>query len=224
MNVNAIKINKVYHDGEVDLDELLPEAVEGLEVVEGLIANENVLGAKNLLPLTLDNLKSINTSGTWNGNAYTLYGVTFTVNTDSLGSVTDITVNGTATGDTIFALCASSYASVTDLKFVKTDIPYTLSQETNSSDIRFKFDSGGAWDYPQIAGNGEVNFTFTDASKTYMPMLQVINGVSISNVATKVMIRLATDPNNTYTPYAMGNQELTQRLLSLESRVAALEG
>jgi hypothetical protein len=224
MNVNSIKFNNVYHDGEVDLDALLPEAVEGLDVIKGLDENKEVLGAKNLLSLTLENLKAINTTGTWSGNAYTLNGITFTVNTDSLGSVTDITVQGNTTADTLFALCVSSYTSITNLKFIKTNIAYTFSQETTSSDIKFKFDSGGPWNYPQITGNGEVDFTFYNASETYMPMLYVANGTRISSVTTKVMIRLATDPNPTYRPYAMSNQELTQRLLSLEQRVAALEG
>ena len=223
MNVNSIKINNVYHNGEVDLDGLLPEAVEDLTVIKGLDENKEILGAKNLLPLTLANLKAINTSGSWSGNTYTLYGLTFTVNTDSFGSVASITVQGAATSDVLFALCVSSYTSITNLKFIKTNIAYTFSQETTSSDIRFKFDSGGPWDYPQIAGNGEVDFTFDTASQTYMPMLHVANGTRISSATTKVMIRLASDPNPTYRPYAMSNQELTQRLISLEQRVAALE-
>lgn len=50
---------------------------------------------KNKLPLDLATIKSLNTSGTWSGNAYTLYDVTFTVNTDDGGNVTGIKVNGT---------------------------------------------------------------------------------------------------------------------------------
>ena len=190
--------------------------------LHGLDENKEILGAKNLLPLNLENLKAINTSGSWSGNAYTLNGITFTVNMDSLGSVESITVQGNATGDCLFALCVSTYRSITDLKFIKTNIAYTFSQETTSSDIKFKFDSGGPWDYPQIAGNGEVDFTFNTAGNTYMPMLYVYNGTRTSRVTTKVMIRLASDPNPTYAPYAMGNQELTSNVNALNSNKEVL--
>lgn len=210
MNVNSIKINKVYHNGEVNLDEMLPEAVEGLEVVEGLIANENLLGAKNLFPLTLDNLKAINTAGTWSGNAYTLNGVTFTVNTDGLGSVTDITVNGTATNTTVMFMSQSTQSY--DCDTVLNGCPsggstsgYTLDANSN------------LFDY----GEGVT----IDANTTITTIrLRIASGTAITNQVFYPMIRLATDPNPTYRPYAMSNQELTQRLLSLEQRVAALEG
>jgi hypothetical protein len=48
-------------------------------------------GGKNLIPMSLSEFKELNTSGTWDGNAYTRNGVTFTDNGD--GSVT---INGTS--------------------------------------------------------------------------------------------------------------------------------
>jgi hypothetical protein len=51
---------------------------------------------KNILPVTLDGIKSLNTSGTWSGNVYTSNNVKYTIETDDGGNVVDIKVNGTA--------------------------------------------------------------------------------------------------------------------------------
>ena len=52
---------------------------------------------KNLLKLSISDIKHKNTVGTWSGNVYTLYGITYTVQTDSDENVVGIKVNGTAT-------------------------------------------------------------------------------------------------------------------------------
>ena len=51
---------------------------------------------KNKLPLVLANIKTDNTSGTWNGNTYTLSGGKFTVTVDADGNVTSIETGGNA--------------------------------------------------------------------------------------------------------------------------------
>ena len=72
-------------------------------------------GGKNLLPMTVEGLKAINTTGVWNGNVYTLDGITFTVETDDADNVTGIKANGTSTADWVslntptFTLTAGSY-------------------------------------------------------------------------------------------------------------------
>lgn len=57
-----------------------------VDVVEGV----------NLLKNTLDELKVLNTSGTWNDNVYTHNSVQYTVSTNEKGAVNAITANGTA--------------------------------------------------------------------------------------------------------------------------------
>ena len=52
---------------------------------------------KNRLLLTLSDIKSANTSGTWAGNVYTVSDCTFTVNTDTDGNVVSITAANAAT-------------------------------------------------------------------------------------------------------------------------------
>jgi hypothetical protein len=45
---------------------------------------------------TLENLKTLNATGTWDSNRYTINGVTFTASTDDEGNVTSINLNGTS--------------------------------------------------------------------------------------------------------------------------------
>ena len=77
----------------------------GIESGESGIAitNANTLGVQNkqLLKLTIDRLKELNTMGTWSGNEYTHRGVKFTVDVNN-GNVESITANGTTTGLSTF--------------------------------------------------------------------------------------------------------------------------
>lgn len=59
---------------------------------------------KNLIPATLDNVKTLNSTGTWEDNAYTLNGVTFTVHANADGYITGVDLSGTASEQTEFAL------------------------------------------------------------------------------------------------------------------------
>lgn len=60
-------------------------------------------GWKNILPMTVADIKAANTRGTWSGNAYTVDGVTFTIQTDIAGNITGVTVSGTATSTATFS-------------------------------------------------------------------------------------------------------------------------
>lgn len=82
-------ISPVFSTGQ-EVDEALTSGLQSkaalVELVDG--------GAKNRLPFNdLAVIKTKNTGGTWNGNAYTWNGVTFTINSDF-----SVTVDGTATG------------------------------------------------------------------------------------------------------------------------------
>jgi len=182
--------------------------------VNALNSNKDLLGVKNLLPLTLENLKAINTAGTWSGNAYTRNGVTFTVNTDSLGSVTDITVNGTTSLDTFLIL--QNWGEWLNLgEYILSGCPSGGSADTYQIMIGNVTTGSGETQINFNNYGGETNINIT--KKDSVCRLYVKNA---TNQVFKPMIRLATDPNPTYRPYAMSNQELTQRLLALEARLS----
>lgn len=94
---NADKLDAVLHEQAEDISEV-QNAQSDLETAEA--ADRAALvelidgGGKNRLPFSdLAVIKSMNTGGTWDGNAYTWNGVTFTINSDF-----SVAVDGTATG------------------------------------------------------------------------------------------------------------------------------
>ena len=178
------------------------------------VTTRSALGAKNLLPFDLATCKARNTSGTWSGNAYTISGVTFTVNEDNT-----INVNGTSAAETEFKL--GIYAKTDNITTgcivsngdagVSGNWLSTLQYRTDSSFIsQDNFISNKVITVPSNCTN--IEFTiYINPNKT------------LSNVVFKPMIRLATDSDPTYQPYAMTNQELTTAKLdtaTLKSIVA----
>ena len=187
----------------------LASSIEGASTVEGALSalstnkatqaevNDivNVLGAKNLLPN--------------NAVSQTTNGVTFTVNSD--GSVT---VNGTASENTW--LWFVSYAQG---GFYLPVGRYILNgSEQEASDT---YD----WSvYVTIAGESSnlasdwghdtdgVAFENTSASNKLISAIWIKSGAVLNNALFKPMIRLASDPDDTYQPYAKTNKELTDGL------------
>lgn len=193
---NKAKANKVLNttlypmlrDASITDDTYEPyhESVE--EVVEQIYADNGVVGAKNLLPN--------------NATSQTKNGVTFTVNAD--GSVT---ANGTATAST-------------DL-IVSRDLPllyggrYILSGCPSGGAVSkyritaYRVDSidgqsGSLFDI----GDG-LEFTYKNMTGNARFIIYIENGVTVDNLTFYPMLRLASDPDDTYVPYAMTNRELT---------------
>jgi hypothetical protein len=46
----------------------------------------------------------------------------------------------------------------------------------------------------------------------YRMIVRIYSGTTVSNVVFKPLLRLATDPDSTYQPYAMTNQQLTKHI------------
>ena len=145
---------------------------------------------KNLLPMTVDGIKALNTSGTWSGNAYTFQGITYTVNTDSSGNVTTIVANGTSTGNADLVLDRNNQlhypagilngapSSSCDLRIEQVDSPWrTIARDT---------------------GSGASFNEFTEKAAIFA---RVANGVTVSNVVLKPMIRKASIQDDTFEPY-----------------------
>ena len=131
-------------------------------------------GGKNLLPTTVTEIKTLNTAGTWNGNAYTLNGVTFTIVTDDAGNVTGITVSGTA----------SATARLTS------------GGGSSSYNMRVYPSSGTA--IATDTGNG-ATFEYQDG---YFVAITVVKETAISSPITyKPMVRIATDADTSFAPY-----------------------
>ena len=145
-------------------------------------------GGKNKLPLILSAIKTANTAGTWSGNAYTIVGVTFTVLTDSVGNVTGIRANGTASATASVMIPASG---ITD-GMILTGCPSGGSASTyqivaGTSDARSATDNGtGA----------------TISGATDRVIMRVYSGTNVAGKTFYPMIRLSTEADATFAPYS----------------------
>lgn len=151
---------------------------------------QGILGAKNLLKN--------------NAVTATINGVTFTVNSDGT-----ITANGTATGgDALFNLCFEE--AFTDL----VNIPLILSGCPSGGGLN-KYGFQIYRNTNPIIEYGEgANITVlsSDLSNNIRARILVWNGTTVNNIVFKPMLRLASDTDPTYVPYAMTNSELTSKI------------
>lgn len=151
---------------------------------------------KNKLPLVLDDIKASNTQGTWNANSYTRNGLTFKVNADADGNITDITVTGTATSTTVLRIDGVTGFSVGT--FALNGCPSGGNTSTTYCVRAYK--SGNT-----LASDTGSGTTFTDlgtATNTYIGLL-IWNGYNCgSGVVFKPMVRLASETDASFEPYS----------------------
>lgn len=145
-------------------------------------SEQTVLGAKNFLENS--------------GKTTTHNEVTFTVYDDG-----SIKMNGTATGGDAYLRITASLTSL-----LKSGISYILNGCTGGSASTYMLYSGnaGQWDAP----NGDAVKTYDGSFNSIY--LVVKNGVTVENVMVYPMIRLASNPNNTFAPFAGSNEYLTK--------------
>ena len=169
---------------------------------------------KNLLPLTVDGIKALNTNGTWNGNAYTFYGVTFTIQTDNNGNVVSISANGT-TDSSIWASALS--------------LPYLYIINGESYIITGCPSGGSARTYVLYTTNDGSNnvmdhgdgrsYSATFTGQAYV-RIAIYKGATVNNIVFKPMIRYATITDQTFAPYI---PSVDARLESVESELNILK-
>lgn len=149
---------------------------------------------KNVLPYTLESLKTDNTNGTWSGNTYSFHNVSFKINTDEKGNVIGIETSGTANANTTFYVMKDSNGSEFNgmtLNGCTNGSPntYYIAFGENSSPYREFIDTGSGVD---ISGLDEkVGWRF---------YIFIANGKS-ANTTFYPMLRVSTDTDPTYEPY-----------------------
>lgn len=172
-------------------------------VTPHILAMENVLGAKNLLPFNLYAMKKANVLGTWNGNVYSYNGVNYTVNDDS------VTANGTPSADSYFVFYPRYIAEYKT--FAISGCPEGGSTSTYYIEAYARDSSFSPLYVVQDTGKGNA---IGNAYAIDNMLCVIKQGYTASNITFYPMIRPAgTDP--TYVPYAMTNAELTERISSV---------
>lgn len=158
--------------------------------LNGIQDNINKNGTKNLLPNR--------------GTSYTAGNLTITKNTD--GSVT---LNGTNnTGSTVWWKFAE------DIVWGNEDESWEINGFPNEHTYNgYIFSLDG--DSSVTIGTGLFYFGFTVANST--TWIGINPGASFSNLTIYPMVRLASDTDSTYQPYAMTNQMVTSLLTTNEA-------
>ena len=147
---------------------------------------------KNKLSMSLSGIKSINTSGTWSGNTYTLNDVTFSVNTDDADNIIGIQVSGTASAEAVFKINSSTMDSLeVGSSYILSGCPSGGSQNTYCLFINYKgIDSGAGY-----------SFTAESTANLFCA-ISIKSGVSGSNKIFYPMVRLSTISDATFAPYS----------------------
>ena len=154
---------------------------------------------KNLLQMTLANLKAYNTVGTWSGNTYTRSDVAFTVLTDSDDNVIGINANGTASADTYFFVDGNTSAFgsiVAGQSVVINGCPDGASGSTYFINV-YVNNSASTPVYET-----EVSYTYPETLTQHNCAVWVKSGYNIQNKVFQPMIRFSTEDDGTFEPYS----------------------
>lgn len=168
------------------------------------------IGAKNLLPFDISHIIRINGGGTWNGLAYTYNGVTYTLLSDGT-----VRVNGTATAYSLFRIIDANSIFLNP----SNDYYITGSPSSSTASTYYVYYSeliNGSWVYYSNLGDEDTLFTPNITATQCVVDIVVRDGQIADNVIFKPMLRLATDSDSTYQPYAMTNKELTKQVAPID--------
>ena len=136
---------------------------------------------KNKLVLLADEIKAVNTAGTWSGNTYTVSGMTYTLNADSYGHIVSVTINGTTTTYPTFRIPINGLTVGQSYKLYRDGFRSRLIKDN------------------EIVNDASSAYTFTAESGEYWVVL--FTGAStVSNVTVHPMVCLDSDAS-TFEPY-----------------------
>ena len=168
-------------------------------------ADNGVLGAKNLLPIKLSEIKAINSVGTWSNNVYSYNGIDYTFTVEN-GYITKVNVNGNASDLSVLKLC-NGIKSLVGGRYILSGCPSGGSISTYFLQGYRVESADGQSGSVQDAGNG-VAFDYLNTVTNDNFSILVIKNTTV-NVDYYPMLRLATDIDPTYQPYAQTNRKLT---------------
>ena len=167
-----------------------------IEPVQDLHGYENPWpagGGDNIVPMTLSSIKSANTNGTWNGNAYTYNGITFTVDADDGGNIKSIKVNGNNSGVQFNFTLVDNATILSGM--------YRLSGVTSGSYTTLWLNMYNTTGSANIGDNLNGSNTITIASDiSYRLRITVAASASISNAMVYPMLLTDSSPISSYVP------------------------
>lgn len=164
-------------------------AISGYDKIEVLSCG------KNILPLTLDDIKkaSANASptGSWSGNIWSGGGITIEIQYDNYGNVSGLKANGTANQNVLFIFAGGINLKYTQYTF--SGCPSGGAAETYRMDARNMATS-------TMLDTGEgVTFQATTGNNGYV-LIRIQSGTSVSNLVFKPQLEESAT-KTTFEPY-----------------------
>ena len=157
------------------------------QAIQNQINDKGVLGAKNLADIS-----KVTSAGsvTFNSNGG------FTVTGDAQYAGCRIPINNLTVGETYIASVKVTASNISDARYVVRDSGNLIKNGVNFGDQ-----------------TGLYQFRFTYQDGWYLSIVFNMDGAVAGSSVTveEVMLRLASDPDDTYQPYAMTNRELTEK-------------
>ena len=161
------------------------------QAIQNQINDKGVLGAKNLLAYPY-----------YDGTSKTTSGITYTVDSNGV-----VTANGTATDTAVFVMQYKPNLQ-DNVKYILSGCPSGGSASTYCVQYSNNYNAA----YKDFGSGVEITkFNYT-TYRTAFCIIAIYSGQTVSNLRFYPMIRLASDPDDTYQPHAMTNRELTEKV------------
>lgn len=204
ISFNADNTDTVYHKYHPVIGPAVEELQSGLTNVDVALSVPDGTG-KNLMPMTLEGIKSTNTSGTWDGDNYTLNGITMAIQKDTNGNVIGLKFTGTSSSQSSTYFYAGNFTCKKGIGYRMNGCPAGGGGNTYLISI-----SGS---YPDT-GSGSVIIPF-NVDTPISARISVAAGYAFAadGVVFTPMIRYSWVDDSTFAPY----------IPSVESRIEAVE-
>ena len=172
------------------------------------------MGAKNLI------------SYPYYETSHTDHGIVWTDNGDGT-----VTANGTAEGANSVFIFHSRVISTPNTLIVPNGTYFLSGCPSGDGTIPYYMTptitkNGSAVNYDRDIGNGTEIVIDGDDNYTDKAVLQIAcavrMGQTVSNLTFKPMLRLASDTDNTYQPYAMTNKQLTDQVKEINTELDSI--
>lgn len=152
---------------------------------------------KNVLKMTVDNIKVANTGGIWNGNEYAINNVTITLLTDIDNNIIGIKVNGTASSNVNFVLSVyDKYLANGNYKL--NGCPAGGSTSGTTYYLGFYIQGKSVYNFGSRDTNISIDGTEATGANVF---IHAHANYNCQNLIFYPMIRLATESDATFEPY-----------------------
>lgn len=161
-------------------------------------------GGKNLIPLSLADIKAANVNGTWSENSYTYNGLTFSIILNENDEIVKITVNGTNTNSSVVNLYLGPFNSNSHLQIDSEKNYYISGGAAKAKMIAWRYDSSGNYIDLSVNHSTQIGELINNSESVtqYTPVIQIAGGVTVQSETVYPMVYIGTSQAPPFEPYS----------------------